>query len=187
MTVTEPAAVQAGTPWPGNSVRRAAVAAISSAVTFALTTHLLAMLYSASREDDLLGGMWAVVSTLFVYRYSHGETVDAALSRMMATLVSFGLCFIYLLIFPFHVWALALLIGIGVMLVATMGRPQDAMTTSITTTVVMVVAAVNPHHAWREPILRLIDTAIGAAIGVAAAWIYPPDSGFRWKSSRLHG
>ena len=169
----------------GNIVRRAAVAAISSALSFWITTHLLAMLYSASREDDLLGGMWAVVSTLFVYRHSHGETVEAALSRMMATLVSFGLCFVYLLIFPFHLWGLALLIAIGVVVVASMGRPQDAMTASITTTVVMVVAAVNPHHAWREPILRLIDTAIGAGIGLAAAWIYPPNVGFPWKSSSI--
>ena len=186
MTVTEQVSVEHGVLATGNIVRRAAVAAISSAVTFALTTHLLAMLYSASREDDLLGGMWAVVATLFVYRHSHSETVEAALSRMMATLVSFGLCFVYLLIFPFHLWGMALLIGLGVVIVASMGRPQDAMTTSITTTVVLVVAAVNPHHAWREPILRLIDTAIGAGIGLAAAWIYPPDAGFRWKSQTMH-
>ena len=182
MTVTGQISVDSGVLTTGNIVRRAAVAAISSAVTFTLTTHLLGILSSTSREDDLLGGMWAVVATLFVYRHSHGETVDAALSRMMATLVSFGLCLAYLLICPFHLWGLALLIGIGVVLVATMGRPQDAMTTSITTTVVMVVAAVNPHHAWREPILRLIDTAIGASIGVTAAWIYPPDFGLRSKS-----
>ncbi|MBV8892972.1 MAG: hypothetical protein JO266_13560, partial [Acidobacteria bacterium] len=121
--------VDSGVLTTGNIVRRAAVAAISSAVTFTLTTHLLAIVYSTSREDDLLGGMWAVVATLFVYRHSYGETVEAALSRMMATLVSFGLCFVYLLIFPFHLWGLALLIGTGVVVVASKGRPQDAMTT----------------------------------------------------------
>jgi len=40
------------------------------------------------------------------------------------------------------------------------------MTTSITTAVVMVVAAIGPHDAWREPILRPVDTAFGALIGV---------------------
>jgi hypothetical protein len=45
------------------------------------------------------------------------------------------------------------------------------MTTSITTAVVMVVAAIGPQDAWREPILRLVDTAFGAAIGVGAAWV----------------
>lgn len=35
----------------------------------------------------------------------------------------------------------------------------------------MVAADLSPHHAWQEPILRLIDTLIGVAIGVAASWI----------------
>jgi hypothetical protein len=35
----------------------------------------------------------------------------------------------------------------------------------------MVVAAINPHDAWREPILRLGDTAIGVAVGLGAASI----------------
>jgi hypothetical protein len=33
-----------------------------------LITHILANTYSISRDDDLLGGMWAVVATIFVYR-----------------------------------------------------------------------------------------------------------------------
>jgi uncharacterized membrane protein YccC len=51
------------------------------------------------------------------------------------------------------------------------GRADDVMTTSITTAVVMVVAAMGPQDAWREPILRLVDTAIGALIGLGATWI----------------
>jgi multisubunit Na+/H+ antiporter MnhB subunit len=52
-----------------------------------------------------------------------------------------------------------------------MGRPDDAITTSITTAVVMVVAAIGPNEAWRQPVLRLIDTAVGVGVGVIAAWI----------------
>jgi hypothetical protein len=33
--------------------------------------------FSVSRDDDLLGGMWAVVATLFVYRDSYEESVGA--------------------------------------------------------------------------------------------------------------
>jgi uncharacterized membrane protein YccC len=43
--------------------------------------------------------------------------------------------------------------------------------TGITTVVVMVVAADNPHDAWHQPLLRLMDTLIGIAIGVACKWI----------------
>jgi uncharacterized membrane protein YccC len=34
----------------------------------------------------------------------------------------------------------------------------------------MVVAAVTPQHAWQQPILRLVDTVVGVAVGVVAAW-----------------
>jgi len=150
---------------------RGAILAISCAISYWLITHILANTYSISRDDDLLGGMRAVVATIFVYRDSHAESVRSALSRMAATSVSFGLCLIYLLVFPFHIWGMAALIGIGAFVVTTMGRPDDTITTGITIAVVMVVAALSPHGAWRQPILRLVDTALGVAVGVAAAWL----------------
>jgi uncharacterized membrane protein YccC len=150
---------------------RGAILAISCAISYWLITHILASTYSISRDDDLLGGMWAVAATIFVYRYSHAESVRAALSRMAATSISFVLCLVYLLIFPFHVWGMAALIGTGAIVVTIMGRPDDTITTGITIAVVMVVAALSPHGAWRQPILRLVDTALGVAVGVAAAWL----------------
>ena len=145
--------------------------ALSGAISYWLTTHLLGHAFSVSHDDDLLGGMWAVAATVFVHRYSYEQSVHAALSRMAATSVSFVLCLVYLLIFPFHLWGLAVLIGIGAVIVALLGRPDDTVTTGITTTVIMVVAALSPHDAWREPILRILDTLIGTAVGVAAALI----------------
>ena len=62
-----------------DTVLRATILAISSAISFWLVTHILASVYSISRDGD----------------------------------VSFGLCFVYLLIFPFYVWGMAGLIAIG--------------------------------------------------------------------------
>src|SRR5258707_12908805 len=104
----------------GEVVTRGAILAISCAISYWLITHILANTYSISRDDDLLGGMWAVVATIFVYRDSNAESVRSALSRMAATSVSFALCLIYLLIFPFHLWGMAALIGIGAIVVPTM-------------------------------------------------------------------
>jgi uncharacterized membrane protein YccC len=64
-----------------------------------------------------------------------------------------------------------LLIGATALIVTLLGRPQDAITASITTAVILVVVAVSPHDAWQQPILRFADTVIGVAIGIAAAWI----------------
>jgi multisubunit Na+/H+ antiporter MnhB subunit len=45
------------------------------------------------------------------------------------------------------------------------------ITTGITTAVVMVVAGISPQHAWKQPILRLVDTVVGIGVGMVAARI----------------
>jgi uncharacterized membrane protein YccC len=143
--------------------------AISSLITYLVVTRLVAPIHSVSKASDLLGGMWAVIANLFVYREHHRESLTAALTRTLATLLSFLLCLIYLLIFSFHPVGLAVLIGLGTFLLMAVGHDELVVTTGITTAVVMVVAAVSPHDAWQQPILRCIDTAVGIAIGVAAS------------------
>jgi uncharacterized membrane protein YccC len=115
--------------------------------------------------------MWAVVATIFVYHDSYAQSLSTALMRMAATSISFVLCLVYLLIFPFHALGMAALICIGAVTVALVGRPEAGITTGITTTVVMVVAGLSPDKPWLEPILRLLDTIVGVAVGIAAAWI----------------
>jgi uncharacterized membrane protein YgaE (UPF0421/DUF939 family) len=114
--------------------------------------------------------MWAVVATIFVFRYSYDESVRAALSRTSATLFSFALCLVYFLIFPFRLWGLVLLIAIGAIFLDLIGRSEDIITACITTAVVMVVAGISPEHAWKQPILRLIDTGVGSGVGIAGAY-----------------
>jgi uncharacterized membrane protein YgaE (UPF0421/DUF939 family) len=143
---------------------------ITCMITYWLITRMLAHMLWVSRDDDLLGGMWAVVATVFVYRYSCEESVAAALSRMGATSLSFALCFIYLLFFPFHIWGMATLIGVGAVAMSLLGRPDDVITTGITTAVAMVVGAISPDHAW-ESILRIVDTIARVAVRVLGPWI----------------
>jgi hypothetical protein len=50
-------------------------------------------------------------------------------------------------------------------------RPDDVITTGITTNVVMVVAAMSPEPAWKQPLLRTVDTLVGVAVGVLGASI----------------
>ena len=116
-------------------------------------------------------GLWAVIATIFVLRDSYQRSMTAAVTRMAATTVSFVLCLIYLVFLPFNVWAMAALIGLSALAVTLIGRPGDALTAAITTAVIMGVAALSPHDAWRQPILRFADTVIGVAVGVAAAWL----------------
>jgi uncharacterized membrane protein YccC len=148
----------------------AVVLAIACLVTWLLTTQVLSAVHSVSADDDLLGGMWAVLATIFVNRSSYRESTAAAVSRTAATLISFVYCLLYLIFLPFHVWALPVLIGVSALTATLIGRPGDAMTAALTSAVVLVVCAVSPADAWLQPILRFADTVIGAGVGVAFAW-----------------
>jgi uncharacterized membrane protein YccC len=114
---------------------------------------------------------------VFVFRESRVDSLSAGIGRLIATGVSFALCLAYLVILPFHPAGLATLLGIGTVIMMYLGRRDDIITTGITTTVVMVVAAMDPQHAWHQPLLRLLDTVIGIAVGVACKWI----SSFLWE------
>jgi len=145
--------------------------AVACLISYWLTTRALSLVYSVSKDDDALGGMWSVIATVFLFRDSYHSSLAAAVSRMAATLVSFALCLAYLAFLPFHSWGLAILVGLSVLVAVLIGRPGDEITAGITTAVVMVAAGVSPHDAWRQPILRLADTAIGVAVGLVAAWL----------------
>jgi len=173
--MTTTSAPAAGRDPPRMDLRAGAVHSVALAATcyvsYWLTTYALSQLHSLSAADNKLGGLWAVVATVFVYRTSHQEDVAVALSRSVATLLSFVLCLVYLLILPFEPVGMAVPIGLGTLLLILIGRPEDAVTAGITTAVVMVVAAVTPRDAWQEPILRVVDTAIGIAVGLTAALV----------------
>jgi uncharacterized membrane protein YccC len=138
--------------------------AIACAISYWIITYGLAPL--GNKADDFLGGMWAVVATVFVFRDSRTSSMSAGLARLIATCVSFALCLLYLLLFPFQPVGMAALIGVGTLVMMLLGRREDIVTTGITTTVVMVVAAMSPQDAWQQPLLRLVDTVVGIAIGI---------------------
>jgi uncharacterized membrane protein YccC len=124
-----------------------------------------------SPSDDVLGGIWALIATVFVYRTSYDGSATAAVSRMTATLLSFFLSLIYLLLLPVRPVGLAVMIGVSWLAATLIGRPQDAVTAGITTAIVLGVASLSPHDVWQQPILRLVDTALGTAVGLGTAWI----------------
>jgi uncharacterized membrane protein YccC len=142
--------------------------AIACLISYWIMTHILSRF--VDRSSDFLGGMWAVAATVFVFRESQVRSLSAGIGRLIATCVSFALCLLYLFIFPFTPVGMAALIGTGTVAITLLGRRDDIVTTGITTAVVMVVAAMSPVDAWHQPLLRLADTVVGIAIGVACKW-----------------
>ncbi|OSJ26529.1 hypothetical protein BSZ19_35255 [Bradyrhizobium japonicum] len=142
--------------------------AIACLIAYWIMTHTLSRFVDES--SDFLGGMWAVVATVFVFRETRHGSLSAGIARLIATSVSFALCLLYLSLFPFTPVGMAALIAIGTFVMALLGRREDIVTVGITTAVVMVVAAKSPVDAWQQPVLRLADTVVGIAVGVVCQW-----------------
>jgi uncharacterized membrane protein YccC len=141
---------------------------IACAISYWIMTHAGVSIFG--RDANLLGGMWAAVATVFVFRETRADAWSAGIARLIATGVSFALCLLYLWFLPFTIAGMAALIGLGTLVMMLMDRRDDIATTAITTVVVMVVAAISPQDAWHQPLLRLVDTIVGVGIGVACKW-----------------
>jgi uncharacterized membrane protein YccC len=142
---------------------------IACLIAYWIITYGLARFVDPS--TDILGGMWTVIATIFVFRETGSASLAAGMSRLIATCVSFALCLPYLLLFPSNPGTMALLLAFGTIVMTLLGRRDDIITTAITTAVVMVVAAISPQEAWRQPLLRLVDTVVGVGVGVCCRWI----------------
>jgi len=142
---------------------------IACLISYLATVYILHPV--VDHTNDSLGGMWAAVATVFVFRSTNDMSLSAAKARLFATSISFVLCLLYLLILPFSAVGMAVLIGLGALIAILLGRREDVITTGITTAVVMVVAELGPADKDWQPVLRLLDTVLGIAVGVATAWI----------------
>ena len=143
--------------------------ALACLLSYAVMTELLNA--AVEGRADLVGGMWAAVSTAFVFRDSRQHTLSAGAGRLIATCVSFALCLPYLWLIPANVAGMAILLAVGTLVMVLLDRREDIITTAVTTIVVMAVALQSPMDAWEQPLLRLFDTVVGVAIGVGAKWI----------------
>jgi uncharacterized membrane protein YccC len=143
--------------------------AIACLVTYGIMVFLIPRI--TGRPGTSVGILWAVISVAFVYKDSRNQTVAAAISRLLATLVSFALCLAYLCLFPATALGLAGLIVAGTLIVRLLGRPDEISLAAISTAIVMIVAANDPQKALLQPWLRLLDTVVGVTVGIACKWI----------------
>jgi uncharacterized membrane protein YccC len=142
--------------------------ALACFISYWVSTKVLSPV--VARDDDLLGGMWAAVATAFVFRDTRLHSLSAGAARFIATCISFVLCLCYLWFARPSAVGIAILLAAGNLVMIMLNRREDAITTAITTIVVMVVAILSPAHAWTQPLLRLFDTVVGIVVGVACKW-----------------
>jgi hypothetical protein len=124
---------------------------IACAICHWIATKALSATVSAN--SDLLGEIWAAVATVFVFMTSRDNGLSAGAARLIATIVSFALCQVYLWFWSLAVAGTVTQIDIGISILMLLDRRDDIFTTGITTVVVMVVATISPKDARRESLL----------------------------------
>jgi len=112
-----------------------------------------------------------VISAVFVVKNNRERSLSAGISRLVSTCASFALCLVYLLFLPANPLGMAILIGIGALLMMWAGRCDEINLVAVTTAVILIVAAENPQAAWQQPLLRLVDSVVGVAVSIACIWI----------------
>jgi uncharacterized membrane protein YccC len=141
---------------------------IACAICHGIATHVVISILD--RSADSIGSTWAAVATVFVSPETRTDARSAGVARLIAAVVSFALCLLYLWFLPFTTAGMAALIGLGTLAPMLPDRRNDIVTTGITTVVVMVIAAISPQDAWHQPLMRPVDRIVGVGIGVACNW-----------------
>lgn len=139
-------------------------------LVFWLTWNVIGSIAQESTQSRAVGTIWAVVSTIFVFHDTAADRRQLLERRIAATLLAFALCELYLLVLPFSIWGLGVMVALSGIAATLIGRPGDAGTAAITTAVILIASSLTqPNLVLFQPLLRLIDTILGAGINVLVA------------------
>jgi hypothetical protein len=119
------------------------------------------------KSSHLLGRLWAVVATVFVFRDTGVHSLSAGVAPLAATTLSIVPYLLYLLIVPFSGLGMAVMIGFGTLVIMLLGRSDAITMIGIAMAVVLVVTMISPENAWYQTLLRFADTLVGIAVGVS--------------------
>ncbi|MCK5392020.1 MAG: FUSC family protein [Deltaproteobacteria bacterium] len=140
---------------------------IVAVVAYLLGYYFTAMFHLGTAE---VGGLWAVISGVFVMADKESLTFNSARMRVRASFLGCLVSGVYLYFFPFTVVGFAICIAIGVFLCHISRIPDHIKTISITISVVIIISVVN-HSIG--PVanagLRFAESVIGSLVAVAVA------------------
>lgn len=142
---------------------------IVAVVAYLLGYYFTAMFHLGTAE---IGGLWSVISGVFVMADKESLTFKSARMRIRASIIGCLVSGVYLYFFTFAVVGFAICIAIGVFLCHILRIQDHVRTTSITISVVMIVSVVNNDISpIMNAALRFAESVIGALVAVAVALV----------------
>jgi uncharacterized membrane protein YccC len=151
--------------------RHALRVALAAAVATAVMAHV-----------SFAHGIWVPIATMIVLQPEFGGTFDRALQRTAGTVAGAALAGLLLATLPgsvlFEPIIILLLFGAFFML-----RRRYGLGVACMTPLVVLILATTDTNPWWDTLERIVDTVLGAALGLAAGYSLWP----QWERERLPG
>ena len=109
-----------------------------------------------------VGGLWAVISGVFVMSDKESLTITAARMRIKASFLGCLIAGVYLYFFTFSVFGFAITIALGVLICHLLRIPDHIKTTSITISVVIIISAIRDIGPIENAALRFGESVVGS-------------------------
>lgn len=139
-----------------------------------LLSYLLGFYLTGGFHDEsrYFGAMLAAIASVVALQADLKTSIKQGWLRVLGTFIGAVIATIYLLIFPFSVAGLIVTVFLLEIICMILSIPDNGKMATIALIVIMLISQKNPDI---PPIinssLRFLETFVGAAIGIAMAWL----------------
>ncbi len=118
----------------------------------------------------VIGALWAAATVLTVYKDCFQETLDGFLATVAAAVLGSLIAVIYLLWFPQHLWGLALVILLTMLLSQTLGFADRGRQMVSMLLIIVIFSHISAASPWVNAGMRNIEVLLGALVGLVGGY-----------------
>ena len=143
-------------------------------------TILVIMAYLLGYEFDLIGpihggvavvgALWAAATVLSVYKDDRVATRESFFSTMGSTFLGVAVALVYLFWFPPHMWSLALMIILAMLLSQAMGLAERGRQVVSALLIIVIFSHLNEANPWINAAMRTAEVLIGSGVGLLGGY-----------------
>lgn len=139
-----------------------------------LVSYLIGFYITGNFQDEsrYFGAMLAAIASVVALQADVKTSIKQGWLRVLGTFIGAVIACIYLLLFPFSVLGLIVSVFVLEIVCMAMNIPDNGKMATIALIVIMLISQRNPEiPPIINSLLRFLETAVGAAIGIAMAWL----------------
>ncbi|MBU2805643.1 FUSC family protein [Acidithiobacillus ferridurans] len=103
--------------------------------------------------ENLIGALWAAATVLTVYKDQRSESQKSFFATLIAAWLGSLIAVVYLLWFPQHLWGLAPIIALAMLLI------------------IVIFSRISANSPWVNASMRDLEVLVGAVVGLVGGWI----------------